>query len=91
MSAEIFNIYVEKLIHNVTELTKSSILQSAQLTFYERTNEGLNNRVQELERQLEEALHKEEPIVEPSVVEENVDLASPILQRIKNKKDDSQF
>jgi len=60
MSAEIFNIYVEKLTNSVTELTKANILQSAQLTFYERANSELNKRVEELEKSLEKALNKAE-------------------------------
>jgi hypothetical protein len=91
MSGEIFNIYVEKLINSVTELTKASILQSAQLTFYERSNEGLNKRIQELEKQLEETLNKEQSIVESNTVNENTDNSNTFLQRVKNKKDDSQF
>ena len=60
MSAEVFNIYVEKLVSSVTELTKANILQSAQLTYYERINTSLTAKVEELEKLLEKALNKAE-------------------------------
>jgi hypothetical protein len=60
MSAEVFNIYVEKLVSSVTDLTKANILQSAQLTYYERINTSLTAKVEELEKSLEKALNKAE-------------------------------
>ena len=60
MSAEVFNIYVEKLVSSVTELTKATILQSAQITYYERINTSLTAKVEELEKSLEKALNKAE-------------------------------
>lgn len=60
MSAEVFNIYVEKLVSSVTELTKANILQSAQLTYYERINTSLTAKIEELEKSLEKALNKAE-------------------------------
>jgi len=56
--AEIFNLYVEKLTNSVSELTKVNLLQSAQITYYERTNVMLNNKVKELQENLEESLNK---------------------------------
>ena len=47
--AELFNIYVEKLIAHVSELTKSNLLQSAQISFYEKQIADLNNRIVELQ------------------------------------------
>jgi hypothetical protein len=62
MNPELFNIYIEKLTTMVSELTKSSVLQSAQITYYERLNSSLNTKVEELEKALHEAsLNKEEP------------------------------
>ena len=57
-NAEIFNIYVEKLTNGVTELTKSNILLSAQLSFYEKQNEALNSKVEELQKALDKANSK---------------------------------
>jgi hypothetical protein len=56
--AEIFNLYVEKLTNSVTELTKVNLLQSAQIAYYERTNVMLNNKVKELQENLEASLNK---------------------------------
>lgn len=57
-NAEFFNLYVEKLTNTVAELTKTSILQSAQLTFYERQISSLNTQVEDLQKQLDKALDK---------------------------------
>jgi len=51
--AELFNIYVEKLTAHVSELTKTNLLQSAKITYYERLNNDLNNRVTELQSSLD--------------------------------------
>ncbi len=58
MNSDIFNIYIEKLIHNLTELTKTNILQAAQLEYQVRISNELNNKVQELERALDKAKSK---------------------------------
>lgn len=55
MGPEIFNIYVEKLIQEVTELTKTKILLSAQLSYYEKINAELMTKVEELEKALNKA------------------------------------
>ena len=57
---EIFNIYVEKLSNSVSELTKTNILQSAQISYYERLNSELNNKIAELQSSLN-ALNKVDP------------------------------
>jgi len=56
--AELFNLYVEKLTNSVSELTKTNILQSAQITYYAKLNDSLNSRVKELQESLDEALNK---------------------------------
>lgn len=58
MGPEIYNIYVEKLTNMVTELTKSNILQSAQIAFYEKQNTSLNSKVEELQKALDKANSK---------------------------------
>jgi chaperonin cofactor prefoldin len=58
MGPELFNIYVEKLTNMVTELTKTNILQSAQITYYEKINSSLNSKIEELQKSLDEALNK---------------------------------
>jgi chaperonin cofactor prefoldin len=56
--AELFNIYVDKLSNSVSELTKSNILLSAQISYYEKINSELNSKVDELQKSLEKALNK---------------------------------
>ena len=58
MGAELFNLYVEKLLQEVTELTKTKILLSAQLAYYEKLNAELNNRVTDMEKALNKASSK---------------------------------
>lgn len=55
MNPELINIYIEKLIQNLTELTKTNVLQAAQLELINRINQDLNNRVNELEVALDKA------------------------------------
>ena len=56
--AELFNLYVEKLVNSVSELTKTNLLQSAQISYYEKLNSTLNNKVDELQAKLDEVLNK---------------------------------
>jgi hypothetical protein len=58
MNNEVFNIYIEKLTTMVSELTKSNILQSAQISYYEKNFPLLNNKIDELQKSLDEALNK---------------------------------
>lgn len=58
MGPEIFNIYVEKLLLEVTELTKTRILLSAQLQYYEKINADLVVKIDELEKALNKANSK---------------------------------
>lgn len=55
MNPDLVNIYIEKLILNLTELTKTNVLQSAQLEMVNRINFELNKRVEELEVALDKA------------------------------------
>jgi chaperonin cofactor prefoldin len=58
MGSEFFNLYVEKLVNFVSELTKSNILQSAQISFFEQQIEALNKKVEELQKALDKASSK---------------------------------
>jgi hypothetical protein len=53
MNAEIVNLYIDKLVNYITELTKTNLLQSAQLSYYEKLNTSLNEKVAELEAALD--------------------------------------
>lgn len=55
MNPELVNIYIEKLILNLTELTKTNVLQAAQLELINRMNNELNRKVAELEVALDKA------------------------------------
>lgn len=59
MNNEIFNIYVEKILNEVTELSKSKLLIAAQLTYYEKINAALaeqNKRQETIIATLQEEL-----------------------------------
>jgi prolyl-tRNA synthetase len=58
MGPELFNLYVEKLLNAVSELTKSNILQSAQIAFYEKQIASLNSKVEEQQKALDKASSK---------------------------------
>lgn len=58
MGPELYNIYVEKLTNAVTELTKTNLLLSAQITYYEQINTSLNNKVEEQQKALDKASSK---------------------------------
>ena len=58
MNAEVVNLYIEKLINYITELTKTNILMSAQLEYQERLNRSLNDKLTELEAALDKAKAK---------------------------------
>ena len=58
MGPEFFNIYVEKLILEITELTKTKVLMAAQLSYYEKINSDLAAKVEELEKALNKANSK---------------------------------
>lgn len=77
MGPEIFNIYIEKLTNNISELTKSNILLSAQITYYEQQIAQLNNKIEELQQQ---SLDKEEVTSSVNVVSKTNN---------NNKKNDS--
>lgn len=54
MNSDLVNLYIEKLIFNLTELTKVNILQAAQLELQQKINADLARKVD----QLDEALNK---------------------------------
>jgi hypothetical protein len=58
MSPEFFNMYVEKLVQETTELTKVKILLSTQVSYYEKINAELTTKVEDLEKALNKATTK---------------------------------
>lgn len=59
MNPEILNLYIEKLVNYITELTKTNLLMSAQVTWLERTNATLNDRIAMLEQDLNKLTSKQ--------------------------------
>jgi len=57
-SSELINIYIDKLIKHVSELTKTNILMSAQITFYESNIAASNEKINSLEKALDKANSK---------------------------------
>lgn len=58
MQSELVNIYIEKLILNLTELTKVNILQAAQLELQQKINADLAKKVAQLDEALDKAKSK---------------------------------
>jgi hypothetical protein len=58
MNPEIVNLYIEKLLNEITELTKTKILLSTQLSFTEQINAQLNDKLQKLEANLNKKASK---------------------------------
>lgn len=53
MNPEIVNLYIERLLKEIEEQTKSRLLIETQLKFTERVNAELQNRLKQLEVQQE--------------------------------------
>jgi hypothetical protein len=58
MNPEIVNLYIEKLLNEITELTKTKILLSTQLSYTEQINAQLNDKLQKLEASLNKKASK---------------------------------
>ena len=58
MNPEIVNIYIEKLLNEVAELTKTKIYLSTQLSYAEQLNAQLNDKIQKLEASLNKKTSK---------------------------------
>lgn len=53
MNPELINIYIERLIKEIQELTKNRLLIETQLKYTEALNANLNKKIEELSPQLE--------------------------------------
>ena len=58
MNPEILNLYIEKLINYITELTKTNLLMSAQMAWLEKNNAFLNDKIAMLEQDLNKLTSK---------------------------------
>ena len=59
MNPDILNLYIEKLVNYISELTKTNILMSAQVTWLERTNATMNDKIAMLEQDLNKLTSKQ--------------------------------
>jgi uncharacterized membrane-anchored protein len=66
MNQEIINLYVEKLLNEVTEGVKSRILLETQLKYTEMLNAQLQSKLNEVEAQLEKLNKKKQKEVNTS-------------------------
>jgi chaperonin cofactor prefoldin len=64
MGPEFFNIYVDKLLGGISELTKNNLMMSAQISYYEKQIASLNSKVEELQKALDKASSKTKKTVD---------------------------
>ena len=53
MNPEIVNMYIERLLQEISELTKNRLLVETQLRYTERMNAEFQNKISQLEQQVE--------------------------------------
>jgi CII-binding regulator of phage lambda lysogenization HflD len=58
VNTEIINLYVDRLLNEVTEGVKSRILLETQLKYTESLNAQLQTKINELEKQIEKLNNK---------------------------------
>ena len=58
MSPEIINLYIERLLKEIEELTRNRLLIETQLKYTERLNSELQNKINQLESQIEKQIRK---------------------------------
>lgn len=58
MNAELINLYIEKLLNEVGELTKTRLLLEVQLKYTEQLNADLKTKNELLEKQLQRINNK---------------------------------
>ena len=68
MEVEFVNMYIERLVKEVEELTKSRLLNEARLNYIESGNQKLIQKIEELEKQIEKQNKKKVKEVDTSEV-----------------------
>ena len=58
MNPEIVNLYIERMLKEIEELTKNRLLVDTQLKYTEMMNAQLQERIKQLETELEKASKK---------------------------------
>lgn len=66
MDVEFVNAYIERLVQEVGELTKSKLLNDARLKYMESVNAKLLQKVEDLEKQVEKQNKKKTKEVDTS-------------------------
>lgn len=69
MNPELINMYIERLLNEIQETTKTRLLLETQLKFTEKMNGDLVNKIKSLEEQIEKQSKKQkkqEPSLEPA-------------------------
>ena len=66
MSPEIFNMYVDRLLQEILELTKNRLLVETQLKYTEMLNAQLQQKLKEAESQIEKLNKKKSKEVNTS-------------------------
>ena len=68
MEVEFVNMYIERLVKEVEELTKSRLLNEARLNYIESGNQKLIQKIEELEKLVEKQNKKKVKEVDTSEV-----------------------
>ena len=66
MNSDLVNIYIERLLHEVGELTKTRILLDTQLKYTEMLNANLSEQLNQLQSQIEKLNKKKSKEVDTS-------------------------
>ncbi len=66
MNPEIVNMYIERLLQEIQELTKNRLLVETQLRYTERMNAEFQNKINQLEQQVEKLNKKKSKEVNTS-------------------------
>ena len=53
MEIDFVNAYIERMIQEIVELTKSRLLNEARVSYIESVNKKLLSKIEELEKQIE--------------------------------------
>jgi hypothetical protein len=69
MEVEFVNAYIERLVQEVAELTKSRLLNEARLKYMESVNTRLIEKVEDLEKQIDKQNKRKTKEVNTSVDE----------------------
>lgn len=62
MSPEFVNLYIEQILKEVTELTKTNLLLRTHMTHYESVITQLNKKLEEAEKLSAKKTKKSEPV-----------------------------